>query len=150
MNTSATMILIGRLTRDSELKFLPSGMAVLNFSVVTSTAVKKGDQWTEEPSFWDCAVFGSDAEKKAEKLKKGSGVRVIGNAKIESWEKDGQKQHKAKIAATSVDSWYYGQTTGSSGENARQTPPRSTSGNSRQQAQAANDDFEDFDDFIPF
>lgn len=46
-------VLVGRLTRDSELKYTNSGSAVCHFSVATSAKRKKGDQWVEEASFWD-------------------------------------------------------------------------------------------------
>jgi single-strand DNA-binding protein len=148
MNTSATVVLIGRLSRDAELKYLPSGLGVLNFSVVTSKSRKDGDAWKEIPSFWDCAMFGADAEKKAERMKKGTGVRVIGEQEIQEYQKDGQTVRKVKITAQIVDLWYYGTGGQSGGDNAPQTPPRATTANSRQPAQSA-DGFED-DMPVPF
>ena len=142
MNTSATVVLIGRLSRDSELKYLPSGSGVLNFSVVTSKSRKDGDTWKEIPSFWDCAMFSGDVEKKFEKMKKGTGVRVIGDQEIQEYQKDGQTVRKVKINAQIVDLWYYG-TGQSSGDNI--TPQR----NSRQPAQPAQST-DDFQEDVPF
>jgi single-strand DNA-binding protein len=140
MNTSATVVLIGRLSRDAELKYLPSGSGVLNFSVVTSKSRKDGDTWKEIPSFWDCAMFVGDVERKAEKMKKGTGVRVIGEQEIQEYQKDGQTVRKVKITAQTVDLWYYGTGGQSSAENAPQTPPRSTSGNYKTSQPAAFED----------
>lgn len=98
----ASLVLVGRLTRDAELKYTPSGEAICHFSVATDSRVKKGGDWVEEPSFWDVDLWGKRAESINQYLTKGKAVAVSGPARIETWEKDGVKHSKTKVTASDV------------------------------------------------
>src|SRR5689334_5579504 len=95
------VILFGNLTRDPELKSLPSGMQVANFGLATNRRVKKDEQWQDVPEFHNVVVFGRQAETTAQYLKKGSQALIEGRIQTRSWEKDGQKQYRTEVVAES-------------------------------------------------
>lgn len=95
-------VLVGRLTRDAELKYTNSGVPVTRFSVATSNRRKKGDQWVDEPSFWDVDLWGKQAESLNQYLTKGKLVAVEGNMRQDRWEQDGMTRSKVVINANTV------------------------------------------------
>jgi single-strand DNA-binding protein len=102
MSSFAGCDIIGRLTRDSELKFTSGGQACAHFSIATDDRKKKGDQWIEEPSFWDITLWGKQAESVNQYLTKGKLVHVSGKMTIDRWEQDGQKREKLKVIADTL------------------------------------------------
>jgi len=97
------VILYGNLTRDPELKSLPSGMQVTSFGVATNRRVKKEEQWVEVPEFHNVVVFGRQAETSAQYLKKGSSVLIEGRIQTRSWDSPEKgKQYRTEIVAESV------------------------------------------------
>lgn len=94
----------GRLTRDPEMKSLPSGSVVTSFSLATSSSRKgkDGGERIEETEYHNITVFGKQAESSAQYLKKGQVAFVEGRLKTRSWEKDGVKQYKTEIIADRV------------------------------------------------
>lgn len=97
------VILYGNLTRDPELKNLPSGMQVASFGVATNRRVKKEEQWVEVPEFHNVVVFGRQAETSAQYLKKGSSVLIEGRIQTRSWDSPEKgKQYRTEIVAESV------------------------------------------------
>ena len=95
-------VLVGRLTRDAELKYTNSGQAVCHFSVATGTRRKKGDQWVDEPSFWDVDLWGKQGESINQYLTKGKLVAVEGTMRQDRWEQDGQSRIKVIVNANTV------------------------------------------------
>lgn len=91
------VILVGNLTRDPELRYLPSGTAVAEIGMAVNERVKKNDQWTDEVNFFDVTLWGRTAEVANEYLSKGSPLLIEGRLKYDTWEKDGQKRSKVKI-----------------------------------------------------
>jgi len=91
------VILVGRLTKDIDLTFTQSGCAIGKTSLAVNRRVKKGDEWTEEASFFDCVQFGKRAEGLSPYLLKGQQVAVDGQLKQDRWEKDGQKRSKIVV-----------------------------------------------------
>jgi single-strand DNA-binding protein len=91
------VILVGNLTRDPELRYLPSGMAVSDIGLAVNDRFKRNDQWVEEPVFVDVTLWGRTAEVANEYLSKGSSVLIEGRLKLDRWEKDGQKHSKLKV-----------------------------------------------------
>jgi len=89
--------LVGNLTRDPELRYIPSGMAVSDIGLAINDRVKRNDQWTEETTFVDVTLWGRTAEVANEYLSKGSSVLIEGRLKLDMWEKDGQKRSKLKV-----------------------------------------------------
>lgn len=91
------VILVGNLTRDPELRYIPSGTAVTDIGLAVNERVKRNDQWTEEVNFFDVTLWGRTAEVANEYLSKGAPVLIEGRLKYDTWEKDGQKRSKVKI-----------------------------------------------------
>lgn len=93
----------GNLTRDPELKALPSGANVATFGIATNRVwYNQEKQKQEATEFHNIVVFGRQAETTAQYLKKGSGVLVEGRLQTRSWEKDGQKHYRTEIVADRV------------------------------------------------
>ncbi len=93
------VILVGNLTRDPELRYIPSGTAVSDIGLAVNDRVKKGDQWVDEVTFVDVTLWGRTAEIANEYLSKGSPVLIEGRLKLDRWEKDGQKHSKLRVTA---------------------------------------------------
>lgn len=93
------VVLLGNLTRDPELRYIGSGMAVSDIGLAVNDRVKRNDQWVEETTFVDVTLWGRTAEVANEYLNKGSSVLIEGRLKLDSWEKDGQKRSKLKVVA---------------------------------------------------
>jgi single-strand DNA-binding protein len=93
------VILVGNLTRDPELRYLQSGMAVADIGLAVNDRRKNANgEWVEETTFVDCVFWGRTAEVAGEYLSKGSPVLVEGRLKLDRWEsKDGQKQSKMRV-----------------------------------------------------
>lgn len=91
------VILVGNLTRDPELRYIPSGTAVAELGLAVNERVKRGDQWVEEVNFFNITLWARTAEVASQYLSKGSSVLIEGRLKYETWEKDGQKNSKIKI-----------------------------------------------------
>ena len=91
------VVLLGNLTRDPELRYIPSGMAVSDIGLAVNDRVKRNDQWVEEATFVDVTLWGRTAEVANEYLSKGSPVLIEGRLKLETWEKEGQKHSKLKV-----------------------------------------------------
>lgn len=93
------VILVGNLTRDPELRYIPSGTAVSDIGLAVNDRIKRGDQWVDEVTFVDITLWGRTAEIANEYLSKGSPVLIEGRLKLDRWEKDGQKHSKLKVTA---------------------------------------------------
>ena len=92
------VILVGNLTRDPELRYIQSGMAVTDVGLAVNDRRKTATgEWVEEVTFVDVTVWGRQAETVSEYLTKGSPVLFEGRLKLDSWEKDGQKHSKLKV-----------------------------------------------------
>ena len=94
------VILMGNLTRDPEVKFLPSGTSVANFGLAMNeryTDRETGEQ-KDNPCFVDIEAWGRQAEIANEYLQKGSPVFIDGSLKFESWEADdGTKRSRLRV-----------------------------------------------------
>lgn len=94
---------IGNLTRDPELKSLPSGIQVTSFSVATNRVWKdKNGAKQESTDYHNIVVFGKQAETVAQYMKKGSNVLVEGRMQTRSWEAEGKKMYRTEIIADRV------------------------------------------------
>jgi single-strand DNA-binding protein len=94
--------LIGRLTRDAELKYTASGKPVSKFSLAVNERRKVGDQWKDEASFFEIVLWGQLGESLNQYLAKGKQVAVTGRLKQERWEQNGQNRSKVVINAETV------------------------------------------------
>jgi single-strand DNA-binding protein len=96
--------ILGNLTRDPELKSLPSGSKVTSFSVATNRVWKdQAGQKQEQVEYHNIVVFGRQAETCAQYLKKGQQVLVEGRIQTRSWDgTDGKKNYRTEILADAV------------------------------------------------
>ncbi len=96
--------LVGRLTRDPELRHLPSGNPVLQLGLAVNGRQKDdGGNWTDKPNFFDIKVFGNQAEMLSQHLAKGRRVGIDGRRDWSSWEaQDGSKRSKVEVVANQV------------------------------------------------
>ncbi len=93
----------GNLTRDPELKSLPSGIQVCSFGLATNRTYKDREgKRAEQTEYHNIVVFGRQAETSAQYLKKGAGAFVEGRLQTRSWEQDGHKQYRTEIIADRV------------------------------------------------
>ncbi len=97
-------LIVGNLTRDPEMRSMPGGDKVTNFSVATNRVwYDKDKQKKEATDYHNIVVFGRPAETSAQYLKKGSSVLVEGRMQTRSWDgDDGKKQYKTEIIADRV------------------------------------------------
>lgn len=93
---------VGHLTRDVELKYLPSGTAVADIGIAVNEYRGRGDDRKEITNYFDVTVFGRTAEVCSEYLSKGSAALFNGRLQQERWETDGQKRSKVKIVAETM------------------------------------------------
>jgi len=128
MNDINSVTLVGRLTRDAEIKTLPSGLELAEFSLASSYSIKKADGWDEATSFFDVVNFKPGGRGKY--LVKGKQVVVSGELRQERWEKDGQKRSKVKVIAFNLELL-------GGGEKAESKPAETSTGDS-------------FEDDVPF
>lgn len=93
------VILVGNLTRDVEVRYIPSGTAVSEIGLAVNRRYKKNDQWEEETTFVDVTLWGRDAEVAGEYLAKGRPVLIEGRLQLDSWEdkQTGQKRSKLRV-----------------------------------------------------
>ena len=91
------VILVGNLTRDVEIRYTPSQLAVTEIGLAVNDRVKKQGEWIDEATFVDITLFGRTAEVAGEYLSKGSPVLIEGRLKLDQWEQEGQKRYKLKV-----------------------------------------------------
>lgn len=97
------VIIYGNITRDPELKALPSGQNVCSFSVATNRTYKDRDgKKQEQTDFHNIVCFGRTADNVGQYMRKGSGIYVEGRLQTRSWEKDGEKKYRTEIVAEMV------------------------------------------------
>src|SRR5262245_47801728 len=92
------VILVGNLTRDPELRYIPSGTAVTDIGLAVNDRRKNAQgEWIDETTFVDVTLWGRTAEVASEYLNKGAPVLIEGRLKLDSWEKEGKKQYKLRV-----------------------------------------------------
>jgi single-strand DNA-binding protein len=117
------VFLMGNLTRDPELRYIPSGQAVCTLGLAVNTKYGSGTDKKEEVLFIDVDVWGKTAENCAEYLKKGRPVLVEGRLKWRQWEKDGKKNSKIDLTAERVQFLPYGGGQGQEKTHSEDGPP---------------------------
>jgi single-strand DNA-binding protein len=96
------VVLIGRLTRDAELKSIASGQSVCKFSIAVNRRRKNGDQWEDEANYFDVVLWGRQGESLHQYLLKGKMVGVDGELKQDRWTQDGQNRSKIEIVCNNL------------------------------------------------
>lgn len=102
-----SVVLVGRITKDvgsdeRSFSYIGNGTAKAVVSIAVNRSVKKGEQWEEDPSFFDVVIWGKTAENLKPRLTKGTQIAVSGYLKQDRWEKDGQKQSRVQVVADKV------------------------------------------------
>lgn len=156
------VILVGTCGQDPETRYMPNGNAVTNLSLATS------EQWTDkqtgqkvEKTEWHrVSLFGKVAEIAGEYLRKGSQVYIEGKLQTREWEKDGIKRYTTEIVVDMQGTMQLlgGRPDNAGGDNStrqqRQPHPQESAARQQpsrpQQAPQPAQDFDSFDDDIPF
>ena len=94
--------LVGRLTKDADIRYTTSGASVLNFSVAVNESRKQGEKWVEEASFFDVTLFGKMGESVHQYMTKGKQVAISGRLQQQRWQKDGQNYSRIAVIANYV------------------------------------------------
>lgn len=145
-----SVTIVGRMTKDAELKYTNSGTAITKFSIAVNRSQKKGDQWEEEASFFDVSLWGKRGESLNQYLQRGTRLAVTGELRQDRWEQDGQQRSRVYIHANNI------QLLGSKNDSNNQSnqqgygnnqKPNNSCQNYQQNNQGGNGGFEDD---IPF
>lgn len=97
------VVLIGRLTRDPELRSLPSGTCVASLRLACNSSRKDADgEYQERPNYFDVSVFGAAGENVEQYMRKGSRVAVDGRLEWREWETPEQQKRQAVSVVADV------------------------------------------------
>ena len=135
------LLIIGRLTRDMDLRFTNSGTPVGKFSIATNRSRKNGDNWEDEVNYFDCTLWGKIAESLLQYLLKGQQVAIEGELRQSRWEQDGQKRSRVEIHINNI------QLLGGKKDNNQNTSPQQNTGQNDYHNFTEDDQFQDD---IPF
>ena len=156
------VILVGNLGRDPEIRYMPNGDAVANFSIATTDHWKdKNGQQQERTEWHNIVLFRRLAEIAGEYLKKGASVYIEGSLQTRKWQnKEGEDRYTTEIRGDSMQMLGSRQSGDSHGHHEREAPRRqpekpneyaAQSGRStRPPASTGGSNFDDFEDDIPF
>jgi single-strand DNA-binding protein len=99
-------MIIGNLGRDPEMRYTPSGQAVTQFTVATNRNYRdQQGEWQKETEWFRVVVWGPQAERAAENLRKGNKVYIEGRIQTRQWEdQTGQKRYTTELVANQVSS----------------------------------------------
>lgn len=122
------VMLIGNLTRDPQLSYLPSQTPVVEFGLAINRTFRKQDgSQGEETCFVDCQMFGKRAEVVNQYLKKGDPIFVEGRLKFDSWQtQDGSKRSKLRVFVENFE--FLGKGAGSGQRSGTQAAPPADAG----------------------
>lgn len=94
---------IGRLVKDPEIKYLPSGTPITKFSIANNETYKQGNEYKEYTNYFDVNVWGNQGLNCEKYLKKGNQVAITGSLRQNRWkDKNGQMRSKIEITALQV------------------------------------------------
>ncbi len=139
------VILLGRLGKDPEMRYAPSGTAIATFSLATNHRQKSEGEWVDKTEWHNLLAFGKTAEFVGEYLNKGKQVFVEGRLQTSSWEdQQGQKKYKTEILVNDL------QMVGGKGDGGSATPTPSASSSSEPAKQAPPKPASEEEDDLPF
>ena len=91
------VFMIGRLTKDPELRYTQGGASIASFSLASNRSYTVQNEKKEDVSFFACVAWGKLGELIAQHCKKGERIGIEGRLQQRSWEKDGQKRSTVEI-----------------------------------------------------
>lgn len=144
------VVLMGNLTRDPELRQIPSGQSVCSFSLALNRSYKNSEgEWQEATDYVDVVAWASLGERVAQYVTKGRPVLVNGRLQSRSWEQDGQKRSKLEVVA--LDVTFLGGRGGDISDSGSYSPASPSKGNdssssAKPKKQDKDVDIEDVDD----
>ena len=138
------VILVGRLTRDAELKYTTSGQAVCKFSLAINRRRRVGEQWEDEVNYFDIVLWGRQGEALNQYLQKGKQIGVEGELRQDRWQQDGQNRTRVEVVANNIQLLGGG----SGGQGGQGPVSGGASWQKRPEETVADDN--DFTDDIPF
>lgn len=148
-----SVVMVGRLTRDAEIRYSGGGTAIVKFSLAQTHRRKSGDTWSDESHFFDVVMMGKGAEAVHKFLGKGKQVAIQGELRQNRWEQDGQPRSKVEVFAFNLQ--LLGGGPGGPGGNGGYQ--NSQSGSGQQDQSQGRDSFdpyaggsEPFEDDVPF
>lgn len=160
-----TVTIVGRLTREAEIRYSQAGGALVRFSIAVNRRKRTAEgNWEDEANFFDCVYFGKSAESVNQYLEKGRQVAIQGELRQSRWEQDGQNRSRVEIWVNNLQLLSSSQRQSSGGEEGYGAYQRSSapSQNRPQYSRAAavkkTNDIDDFgpgpesfsDDDVPF
>ena len=134
-----SVVLVGNLTKDPELRHTPSGTAVTTLRLAVNDRIKKGEEWQDAAYYFDVTVWGRAAENCAQYLAKGRPVGVQGKLTWREWDaQDGSKRQSVEVTANNVQ--FLGSRDGGGGDGGGQFVPQGAAQPSADFPAAAADD----------
>lgn len=97
-----SVILVGRLTRDMEVRHTNTGLAIGSFSLANNYLKKTGDTYGTDVSFFNCTMFGKQASSLAQYMLKGKQIVVEGEIRQDRWVQDGNNRQAVKIIVHNI------------------------------------------------
>lgn len=145
------VILMGNLTRDIQLRYTPAGTPVTEVGLAVNDRRKsQSGEWIDETTFVEVTFWGRTAEVACEYLSKGSPVFIEGRLKLDSWEKDGQKNYKLRVVCERMQLLGSPSSQKASGGGSGSAPPRDDYAMPREDFAPPKDDYlAPRDDFAP-
>jgi single-strand DNA-binding protein len=104
------VVLVGRLTRDPEIRQIPSGTSVVNFSIASNRTYTTNNERKEEVSYFNCLIWGKGGEVFARYAKKGQRVAIDGRLQQRRWQdKDGNNRSVVEVVTDNFQFLSYNQ-----------------------------------------
>ena len=99
------VVLTGNLTRDAELRYTQSGMALSSIGIAVNDRMKNSStgEWEDYANFINCTMFGKRAESLQPYLLKGQKVAIDGKLRYSTWESEGQKRSKIEVIVDDLE-----------------------------------------------
>lgn len=149
---------IGRLTHDLDTRsfaYTPQGTARMNISIAVNRSVKRGEEWTDEVSFFDVVIWGKTAENIKPYMTKGKQIAINGYLKQDRWQDKETGNNRSKIYIVAIQVQLLGGKSDNSTNNGGSYNGGTLSGGFTpksvpQQQTFSNDGGEDFPEDIPF
>ncbi len=104
-NDLNSVTLVGRLTRDVDVKYTNNGTAMLRFSIAVNRSRRNADgSWTEEPNYFDCLYTGKSVDSISKYLIKGRQIGLLGELRLNRWtDQEGQNRSRVEIFVNNLE-----------------------------------------------